>query len=406
MTPSARLTERSRPTALRAGWLFDGTETAVKSDPVVVFEDARIVSVSFGAAPPAHAQVVDLGEATLLPGLVDTHVHLAFDATVDPVGSLAARSDDEVLAAMRRAGRTALAGGVTTMRDLGDRGYLSLALRADDAMPTLLTAGPPITTPAGHCHFLGGVAGAGADGVRAAVRQHVERGVDVIKIMATGGTMTPGTHQHLAQFTAEEMAAAVQEAHRWGLPITAHAHARAGIENAVAAGVDGLEHASFWSEDGVDDPGDLIDLIAEKRIAVGATVGLVPIPGAIAPPGILERMPVIVANTRRMHEAGVRVVAGTDAGIAPAKPHDVLRYAVPQLLTLGLSAPEVLRTITSVAADVCGLADRKGRIAVGYDADILAVSGDPLTDPEAMHRIAAVYSRGRLVTGGRDPAWS
>ena len=315
----------------------------------------------------------------------------------DPVGSLQARSDAEVLASMREAGRTALAGGVTTVRDLGDRGYLSLGLRGDESMPTMVAAGPPITTAAGHCHFLGGVAAAGVKGVRAAVRQHAEHGVDVIKIMATGGQLTPGSHQHLAQFTADELAAAVEEAHRLGLPITAHAHATAGIRNAVAAGVDGLEHASFWSEEGVDDPGDLIELMAAKRIVVGATVGLVPIPGAMPPPAILKRAPAIIANTRRMQQSGVRVVAGTDAGIAPIKPHDVLRYAIPPLIDLGMTPADALITVTSVAADVCGLAATKGRIAEGYDADILAVEGNPITDPETIHRIRAVYSRGRLI---------
>ena len=157
--------------------------------------------------------------------------------------------------------------------------------------------------------------------------------MDVIKIMATGGQLTPGSHQHLAQFTAEEAGRRLSRRHTGcGLPITAHAHATAGIRNAVAAGVDGLEHASFWSEDGVDDPGDLIELIAKKRIVVGATVGLVPVPGLMPPPAILKRTPSIIANTRRMQQAGVRVVAGTDAGIAPIKPHDVLRYAIPQLI--------------------------------------------------------------------------
>jgi imidazolonepropionase-like amidohydrolase len=382
---------------LRAAWLFDGTET-LKRDPVVVFEGSVIASVAFGADAFADIDGIDLGEATLLPGLVDTHVHLAFDASTDPVTSLGRRSDEEVLASMRQAGRTALAGGVTTVRDLGDRDYLSLVLRGESEMPTVLCAGPPITTTAGHCHFLGGVAAPGVDGVRAAVRQHVERGVDVVKIMATGGNLTPGSSQHLAQFSAEEMQAAVDEAHRWGLPITAHAHATQGIKNAVRAGVDGLEHASFWSEDGVDDPGETIEHIVEKRIVVGLTVGLAPVPGLVGPPEILKRMPSFVANMTRMHQAGVQVVAGTDAGIAPAKPHDAVRYALPQLMELGMSAAEALRTVTSVAAEICRLGDRKGRIAVGYDADILAVAGNPLTEPGSLHRIRAVYCRGQRGT--------
>ena len=397
------LTERPHRTVLRAAWLFDGTEAHLKADPVVVLDGSKITSVDFGSVAAAAAAdpdvMVDLGDVTLLPGLVDTHVHLGFDASSNPVANLQARNDAEVLVAMREAGRTALAGGVTTVRDLGDRDYLSLGLRDDEKMPTIVAAGPPITTTFGHCHFLGGVATAGTHGVRAAVREHAERGVDVIKIMATGGQLTPGSHQHLAQFTTEEMTAAVEEAHRHGLPITAHAHGTAGIRNAVAAGVDGLEHASFWSEDGVDDPGDLIAQVAAKQIVVGATVGLVAIPGAMPPPAILKRAPAIIANTRRMQQSGVRVVAGTDAGIAPVKPHDVLRYAIPQLVDLGMTPADALITVTSVAAQVCGLATTKGRIAQGYDADILAIAGDPFTELDAIHRIRAAYSRGRLVTG-------
>jgi imidazolonepropionase-like amidohydrolase len=341
--------------------------------------------------------VVDLGDATLLPGLIDTHVHLAFDSSADPVAALAARSDAEVLAAMREAGRTALAGGVTTVRDLGDRDYLSLMLRGSEGMPTLLTAGPPITTPGGHCHFLGGVAMAGPEGIRAAVREHADHGVDVIKIMTSGGQLTPGSQQHQPQFSVEELRAAVDEAHRHGLPVTAHAHATQGIRNAVAAGVDGLEHATFWSEDGVDDPGDMIPLLAERRVVVGATVGVRPGPGATPPPEVLSRMPFVLANGRRLWSAGVRLAAGSDAGIGPGKPHDAVRYAIPQLMSVGMSAAEALLTITSVAAEVCGLADHKGRIAPGYDADLLAVSGDPLDRPESLHQIRAVYCRGRAL---------
>ncbi len=395
MTPTTA-TERARRTVVRAARLFDGSDL-VAGDPFVVIEGSSIASVGFGEAVLADAEVVDLGDATLLPGLVDTHVHLAFDASADPVGRLATRTDEEVLAAMREAGRVALAGGVTTLRDLGDRDYLSLRLRGEAGMPTVLSAGPPITTAAGHCHFLGGVADAGVAGVRAAVRQHAERGVDVIKIMATGGEMTPGTHQHLAQFSAEELRAAVQESHRYGLSITAHAHGTPGIVRAVAAGVDGLEHASFWSEAGVDDPGALVGRIAEAGIAVGATLGIVPVPGVVGPPEILRRLPQMIANTRRMHESGVRLVAGTDAGIAPVKPHDVLRHVLPQLVGLGMSPAAALNTITSKAAGVCGLADRKGRIALGYDADLFAVAGDPTADLQAMHQILAVYGRGRRV---------
>jgi imidazolonepropionase-like amidohydrolase len=393
--------EQGQLTALRGAWLFDGTGTAMIPDPVVVIEGSVIRDVCSGGRIPETPEswtLIDLPGATLLPGLVDTHVHLAFDATTDPVGNLARRRDDEVVAAMTEAGRAALRGGVTAVRDLGDRSYLSLGLRGRADLPTIVAAGPPITTSSGHCHYLGGAAAPTCAGIRAAVAEHADRGVDVIKIMASGGNLTPGSRQDLAQFPPEVLLAAVDEAHRLGLPVTAHAHAVGAIADAVAAGVDGMEHVSFWTEDGVDAPADLIRLIAARRIAVGATVGMVPVPGMAPPPEIAARMPGIIANTRRLYEAEAVMVAGTDAGIAPVKPHDVVRHAPAMLCQLGFSPAEALRTITSVAAGVCGLGHRKGRLAPGFDADVLAVDGDPVADPDALHRIRAVYAHGTAVT--------
>lgn len=375
---------------LRAARVFDGA--AVVDHPTVVIDGGRVVAT--GVEPPG-VEVVDLGDVTVLPGMIDVHVHLAFDASTDPVGALAARTRDEVREAMVDAGRRTLAAGVTTVRDLGDLHYLSLELRGHPDLPTIVASGPPVTTVAGHCHFLGGATESTVPAVRAAVRERAERGCDVVKIMASGGTMTAGTAQHLTQFGVPELRAAVHEAHKHGMPVVAHAHATAAIANALAAGVDGLEHVSFWSADGVDDRPDLLDQIAARQVTVGASLGAAPV--ASPPREVAARVPRIMAGYRRLIEAGAVVVAGTDAGIGPPKRHPSLPNAVPQLVSLGMSPLAALRSVTSVAAEVCGLAGRKGRLAAGFDADLVAVAGDPLTDPAAIHDVRAVYLGGRLV---------
>jgi imidazolonepropionase-like amidohydrolase len=378
---------------LRAARVFDGVRLVPL--PSVVVDGGNVVAT--GVAVPG-AEVVDLGDVTLLPGMIDVHVHLAFDASRDPVGALAARTPDEVRAAMVEAGRATLRAGVTTVRDLGDLDYLSLELRGRLDLPHIVAAGPPVTTVDGHCHYLGGAVRATEAAVRAAVRQRVDRGCDVVKIMTSGGTLTPGTFQHLPQFGVPELRAAVDEAHRHGLPVVAHAHASVSIENALAAGVDGLEHVSFWSADGVDERPDLLAAIAERQVAVGASIGMAPLPpGVTPPPAVAARVPHIMAAYAKLIAEGAVVVAGTDAGIGPPKAHPSLPNAVPQLVSLGMTPRDALRAVTSVAAEVCGLRGRKGRLAPGFDADLVAVAGDPLTNPAAIHDVRAVYRAGTLV---------
>jgi imidazolonepropionase-like amidohydrolase len=386
--------------AIRADRLFDGVNAGPVERPVVLIEAGLIAAVLSGGEPPPGAEVVDLGAVTLLPGLVDSHVHLVFDASLDPVAHLSAAGDEEVLATMRAGARLALSAGVTTVRDLGDRGYLSLRLRDElaanpTAGPQILAAGPPITTGKGHCWFLGGETATGIDAARAAVREHAERGVDVIKLMATGGELTPGTASHLPQFTADELRAAVDEAHRHNLPTTAHAHGAAGIANALAAGVDMIEHGSFMTADGAEPDPAIIEAIAHAGIPIGVTIAQKPIPGVTPPPRIAKLLPLILAVVRDIRAAGIPLVCSSDAGIGPLKPLDALPYGPAMMANLlGATPVETLRAITSRAAQACRLGDRKGRIAPGFDADLLAVAGDPLTNLTALTAVSAVFRAG------------
>jgi imidazolonepropionase-like amidohydrolase len=255
--------------------------------------------------------------------------------------------------------------------------------------PEIIAAGPPITVTGGHCHFMGGEADGELE-VRRAVRARVKASADVIKIMATGGHMTPGTNPSLPQYSVGELRAAVDEAHRLGRSITAHAHGPLGIAAVVEAGVDCIEHCSFRVARGREPDPRLVERIVEQGIAVSPTLGALPTDGAATSELMESFLPIL----EHMHRAGVRLIGSTDAGISPARPHDVLPHGIAFLARAGLSNAEALIAATSLGAEVCGIADRKGALQPGKDADLLVVAGDPLRDLDALLEVRAVFRSG------------
>lgn len=395
---------------LTADCLIDGRGGTVAA-PAIVVEDSTIVRVTHRADPslPETATRIDLPGCTLMPGLIDAHVHLTFDGGPDPVASLAAERDERALLRMAVEARTMLRAGITTARDLGDRAFLSLPVR--DAInegliegPRLVCAGPPITTTAGHCWYLGGEAD-GEVAIRKGVRERVKRGVDCIKVMATGGGMTPGSNMLRAQFTVDELRAMVEESHRLGKHIAAHCHGTEGIVRAVEAGVDTLEHCTFAGPDGADFDERLVEQIAARGIAVSPTLAFsmrnllagVPDGRTTAEAQRFRRL----AGTMRerllfMRAAGCTFIASTDNGIGNS-PHDALTASLSLWVrTMGFPADEVIRAATSEAARVIGVGAQTGAIEPGKQADIIAVDGNPLDEIEAIERVSFVMKGGTV----------
>jgi imidazolonepropionase-like amidohydrolase len=385
--------------------VFDG-ERLLADGSVVLVDEGRIADVQPDGAPlPGDCDVAEFPGATLLPGLIDAHVHLCADSGVGALDRLPDFSDEEMTAVIETSLGVQLTAGVTTVRDLGDRRWAVIGWRdrnrRDASLPTVIGSGPPITSPKGHCWNMGGEAD-GITALRRAVRERADRGVDIVKIMASGGANTPGSDASRPQFTVEEIEAVVTEAHAAGLPVTAHAHALDAIRYTLAAGVDGLEHCTFITETGIDVDDTVVAGLVESAIPVCPTLGFVP--GAQPPPAVREllRKAGMSGESRaqtvaQLHQAGVRIVAGSDAGINPGKRHGVLPEALIHLADAGVSTADVIASATSIAAEACGLTDRKGRLASGFDADLLLLDGDPLADITTLRKVEAVYLRGQRV---------
>lgn len=382
---------------LRASQAFDG-ERFIGPVDVVLDDDGWIAEVSVCREHGSAVAVEDLGDVTLLPGLIDAHQHLSWSCSPDPLGWHATSDDAAVLETARANAKRAVGAGITTVRDLGARGRVALDLRDTTAVdpssgPRVLAAGAALTTVGGHCHFLGGEC-SDRDELVAAVGRLADSGVDVIKVMATGGNVTPGSLPHESQFGAAELHAVVEAAHARGLPVATHAHGTSGVVDALDAGVDTIEHCTFMTADGIAQDPALIERLAASGTPVVLTVGSVPGPMV---PAIAARLPALLAHVREMLDEGVRCVLATDAGIGPPKPHDVLILAVLQVQELvGVPTAQALAMCTSRAADALEIGDETGRLLAGRAADLLVVSGRLDLDARALS------SPVRVLRGGVD----
>lgn len=400
--------------AIRAAHAFNGT-LFLRGGATIVVDGDRIVGVEAGHPDLPDSIPVSEYVGTVLPGLIDCHVHLVGDATLNGLeraGGLADGALDDVITDSLN---QQLAGGVTTVRDLGDARYRTLGFRNRSGLPRVLAAGPPLTSVGGHCHYLGGEVAKSAGSLESAVAEHAEHGVDVIKVMATGGMLTPGTDVLGTQFTEAEIRRVVVAAHRYGLPVLAHAHSLLGAWNAVRAGVAGIEHVTCLTADGPQTPDELLVTMARRGVSFNGTLGwdqsrLVDLRQA---PAMIQELflrlrlsPDEIRASRgvqllRAANHGVPIITGLDAGASPPKPHgDVWRAIVETAEALG-SAAEALRSATSEAADACGLGGVTGRLAAGQSADVLIVDGDLSTDIGALAAPRLLLVRGEEVPTGR-----
>jgi imidazolonepropionase-like amidohydrolase len=401
-------TDASAVTVIRAGRLIDVAAGRVLTDQVIVVQQGKITAVGRAGdtTVPTGARVLDLSGKTVLPGLIDTHTHLTSDPAEPPYHEYGMSVPRRALLGARFA-RDTLLSGVTTVRNVGADNYADVALRdaveAGDVIgPRILASGPALGITGGHCddnmlapEYQQKSAGV-ADGpwaVRERVRRNVKYGADVIKYCGTGGVFSKGTRVGAQQFTAEEVAAIVDEAHMHGRRVAVHAHGAIGIKVALRAGVDTVEHASL-----IDDEG--LELARKTGAWLSMDIYNSEYTQAEGPKrGELEeflRKDREVAqrqrdNFRKAVQMGVKLTMGTDTGVhrhadAPKQLAWMVRY--------GMTPMQALQAATKVGAEALGIEAEVGQVSPGYSADLIAVSADPLADVDVLGAVEFVMKKG------------
>jgi len=396
---------------IKAGQMLDSRNGEVLSDQLIGIADGRIVSLHDRAAVtlPEDAEVLDLGEHFLLPGLIDAHVHLTSDASVQGHARLGRATVRQALYGVEAARKTVEA-GFTTIRNLGAPGFADIALMeaieaGEFSGPRMRVAGQSLGMTGGHCdnnllpaeyeREAGGVAD-GPWAVRRQVRHNVKHGADTIKFCATGGVMSQRTSPGARQYTPEEMEAIVDEAHTLGLRVAAHAHGDAGIEAAIRAGVDSVEHASLISAETIElarerDVALVMDVyVSDYILGMGEEVGMLE--------ESLEKEREVGQtqrdNLRRAHEAGVRIVFGSDAGVYP---HGQNARQFSRMVDAGMTPLEAIQAATTHAAQLLDWSEEIGRIAPGFYADLLVLDDNPLETLETLESPQRVIKNGETV---------
>jgi imidazolonepropionase-like amidohydrolase len=395
----------AEPIVIRCGRLLDPASGEITTNVDVQVVDNSIVSVgpATGAPPP-----VDLSQGFCMPGLIDVHDHLTGDPKNSGYSSLGISIPRAALTGAKNA-RTTLLAGFTTVRNLGAEGYSDVALRdairdGDVIGPRLFVSGPPLSITGGHCdenllapeyhHSAEGVAD-GPWAARAKVREVIKYGADVIKICASGGVLSKGDNVGAAQYTLEELKAIVEEAHKLGRKVAAHAHGTQSIKDAILAGIDSVEHCSLIDDEGIrlaKEHGTFLvfDIYNDTYILThGEKDGLLPeMIDKEKQVGKLQRK-----NFQKAWESGVRMAFGTDGGVYP---HGDNWRQFPLMVEFGMKPLDAIRAATTEAADLIGLKGKLGRVAPGHLADLIAVDGDPLKDTNALGRVRFVMKDGKV----------